>query len=230
MSSWNTSFAGDDVIVEFDYRAEDLKEAQRAHLKSLMLGRAGGRLKIARGIFGWVLFVALMVMLFIFLNRNSPKPATTQPTIDVSETLLDLVPWLLIFFFIWFVIFRILRGGVSKRQWNSTPAFQLHKRLVADDDHVAIDDVETSLTMKWSAIKKFSETANLFLLFIGDYNYYIVPRRAFTPLTEVEFRRLLAQKIQPQTKAFPVLQATPLPPLPMPPLPPAAPPPQNSRP
>lgn len=35
---------------------------------------------------------------------------TTQTTINMADVVLPLVPWVVVFVFVWFVVFRMLRG------------------------------------------------------------------------------------------------------------------------
>ena len=39
---------------------------------------------------------------------------TSQPSTNLTEALIALVPWLLIFVFIWFFVFRYLKGNIRK--------------------------------------------------------------------------------------------------------------------
>jgi len=39
---------------------------------------------------------------------------TSQPTATLMDFVLPLIPWLLIFAFIWFFVFRILRGNLQR--------------------------------------------------------------------------------------------------------------------
>jgi ATP-dependent Zn protease len=52
---------------------------------------------------------------------------TTQTTINVADFLLPLLPWILVFLFVWFIVFRTLRGQNShmsraQEHWRNVEA------------------------------------------------------------------------------------------------------------
>ncbi len=52
---------------------------------------------------------------------------TTQTTINVADFLLPLIPWVLVFIFVWFFVFRMLRGQNShmrraQEHWRAVEA------------------------------------------------------------------------------------------------------------
>ena len=108
--------------LEFTYTPEDLAEAAAG-------AAAGGGINPAkpsqtwRAIGGWLLFIALAVMLFMRLSFNSrPRPSTATPAVVQRENLLadvlvPLIPWLLVFGFIGYFIVRQLRRS-PKRVWG----------------------------------------------------------------------------------------------------------------
>jgi hypothetical protein len=81
-------------------------------------GNANG-LRFGRGLFGWVLFIGLAIMLFMLLNSRQAPPGTAGPVPRpvansyVHNILLPVLPWVLIFGFVWFFVFRqIRRSGI----------------------------------------------------------------------------------------------------------------------
>lgn len=190
--------------IEFEYTLEDYKEAQRAATKEQLHPR--GRV---REWIGWVVFIALTGALFILLNKTSkpavatPPPPPTPPDM-MRDLVIPLIPWLLFFGLIWFVVFRQLRGR-AKQAWEKQPYLQLRRTFEFTEDRVIMDDVQSRSEMRWTVFSKFVESRNLFLLYHGPYVFNMIPKRAFSGPAEVEaFRRLLQQKIQPGTGAFPV--------------------------
>src|SRR5437588_141970 len=89
-------------------------------------GRAGpgnGTLKFRNGLLGWLLFIGLAVMLVVLL-----------------QFVLPMVPWILIFGFIWFFVFRQLRGAGGA---NMLGTFGKSKAKITSKEHthVTFDDV-----------------------------------------------------------------------------------------
>ena len=119
------------IRVEFTYDLADYVEAQTQwNQGSKSSGRRAVLGGFGRGLFGWVLFIGLAIMLFMLLNsrpstggRPGPVPRPVANSY-VRNILLPVIPWLLIFGFIWFFVFRqIRRSGVyadSKTRPQST--------------------------------------------------------------------------------------------------------------
>src|SRR5689334_10445423 len=106
--------------ITMDEYTEVMRQLQTDVRKRAVSGRFG------RGIIGWVLFIGLAITLFILLKQRqvasgtvTPVPALSSP--DPVSFLLPALPWLLIFGFVWFFIFRQLRGAYRKA-FDSTPA------------------------------------------------------------------------------------------------------------
>src|SRR5688500_752925 len=94
--------------LEFTYTPEDLAEAAKGVAAT---PASGGARRYWRGILGWALFIGLALALFFLRSQATPPPAvTTAPRESLfARVLVPLVPWLLIFGFIWFFVFRQLR-------------------------------------------------------------------------------------------------------------------------
>ena len=207
-------------------------------LRVIGLGRKGARpveqfvrvtrlgpLQLLRGLFGWILFVTMAIVLYMLLQKSSaPSGPATAPAAATPDllfgVLVPLIPWLVLFASVWVILFTAARVQMPRRMWERNPALQLRQRLDANDDRLIIDNVQSRIEMKWAAVRSFLETPNLFMLYTAEYLFHMVPKRAFAGQGEAEFRELLRRGIQPPTQAFPVMQAVPVAPLPIPPLPP----------
>src|SRR5581483_4263807 len=180
----------------------------RPSRKPLRQGPGPGGMKFGRGVFGWVLFIGLAIMLFVLLRQqqvntadvswsdlkemmaagkvrtitiesdqllgeyNSAAPGTPtkfrtplQPTmVDsnllekltdnrgtaeikisnsqniVLQVILPFIPWLLIFGFVWFFIFRQLRNSAGAGGMLGNFGRSRHKITSKEHTNVTFDD------------------------------------------------------------------------------------------
>ena len=107
--------------LEFSYEFDEFAEAQQAYAGG---GAVRGKW---RNWIGWVLFGGLAVVLFLLMNQQRSGPRPTPPIVPptpaqnwVYNILLPVIPWLLIFGFIWFFVFRQLRrsGAFPRTESN----------------------------------------------------------------------------------------------------------------
>ena len=104
------------MVLEFTYTPEDLAEAQREHAAGAKTSQLMG-FRFKPGLFGWVIFVGLAVMIFLLMQNNRipqtapPPAAATRPAGggSLATILLPLVPWVIIFCVIWFIAYLQLR-------------------------------------------------------------------------------------------------------------------------
>jgi preprotein translocase subunit YajC len=191
----------------FLYASNDQAARARSATKS-------GRLRLVLTVF------ALLIIggSFLFLmTRRDAQDSPEQGNL-VSDFLLPFVPWLLIFLFVWFFVFRQLRGG-RRRMWDSQK--QLHQAQAMDvtDDGVTIVNSMTRLQQTWDAFEAVRETPNLFMLYTSSYSFHMVPKRAFASGMEIDaFRWVVRLRIAGRPgPAFPVvIPPTSMPPPPLP--------------
>jgi hypothetical protein len=307
-------------LLEFTYTYEDYAEANSAHM-AIATGRARGRPQVL----AWVVFIALVVMFFLLLNRRGPvsvgRPAvrlpgagaTTAPvarrtpvvpTLPARSILmfLPLLPPLAIFAVIaifvtrqlrrgravpqsvllpagggrpdpsrpswasytrrralawsfalgaivlalvlvlldngappdrgaadsslglvlkmapWFLVvaalLAIARSGLGvRRLWEGQAHLQRPKRLEVSDDGVVLSDAVSRSEQRWPAFSHAVETPNLFLLYLSNFSFQMVPKRGFASAAEAdEFREIVRRMILERPgPAFPVLPAATLP-------------------
>jgi hypothetical protein len=106
----------------------------------------------------------------------------------------------------YFVHGRTLRG-----LWNGQPALSRPTRAAITNEGIIFTDNLATHRYAWLAILAFQETTNLFLLYVSDYAFHIIPKRAFISIEATDdFRHILDVYIGSRPNAFPVL---PLPPL-----------------
>jgi preprotein translocase subunit YajC len=179
----------------FLYASNDEAElARRAATKSNVVGRVVMLLVIVGA------GCALLFVWFIRQERDA-NPGGGQ----VTDFLLPFVPWVLIFLFIWFFVFRALRG--SRRMWEGQAHLRHEKSLDADEAGVAMVDGVSRSEYRWDAFQSVRETPNLFVLYLSDFSMMMVPKRAFdAPASIDEFRELLRRQVADRpAPAFPVV-------------------------
>lgn len=186
---------------EYQITFEEYKEVNQAIMKDPF------KVTFGRGLVGWILFIGLAVGLFIFINRNAPppRPAPKLPRSSPWEILVPLLPWLLIFGFIWIFVFRQLRNRY-KQAFDSQSALHRRKRTEFDEEGiVAITPLSRSET-RWEAFDKYRETMNTFVLHHSDVSVEIIPKRAFKSAEDRDaFRSLLKRHVSHRESAFPVI-------------------------
>ena len=121
------------VRVEFTYEFDDFAEASKSWAApSKSGGKTGLFGKLNRNLLGWVLFIGLVVMLFLLMqNRQTapgarprvPPPAASNNLLSI---LLPVVPWLLIFSFIWYFAFRQIRAFPAGIVYMAPAMWQRH--------------------------------------------------------------------------------------------------------
>jgi YcxB-like protein len=197
--------------LEFTYTPEDLEELQSLSSKVKAPGAQRLIFGLARGFLGWVVFIGLAIGLFILSNwktRSTPAapvrvvPKPTNPW----EILLPMLPWVLIFGFIWFFLYRRLRG-YAKKQWLETPELQVRQQMEITDEGVTLATPTATTNWRWQAFSASIEGVNTILLRIsGNARLFVsIPKRAFNEAELQELRALLGAHVQPQTGAFPVI-------------------------
>ena len=206
--------------VEFIYTPEDIAAAAKAAAALPKSANAKNSFKFGRGVFGWLLFIGLAIMLFMVLNAGnqrsnnpsrgggSPAAAPSAPMTRydfLSDFVVPFVPWILIFFFIWFFVFRQLRK-YGFRTIADDPQFQQVQSLDVDADGVHLATPLAETRWKWANFSGMSETPELLFVHLRDRSVLVIPKRAFsTPQQLDEMRATIRANVSEHTGAFPVL-------------------------
>ena|SRR2546421_6544768 len=205
--------------MEFQLTFEEFGEAMRLARRGLIRDiRRRSRAERWIGIVVLIL-VLLFAMNVVDLVLVTPPGAGPKPSPPWQDALRPYVSFLVI---IWLTLLAALlhirrRTKLLDRiGWESRPQLQQVRTIDFADSGVTITDALSRTEYRWTIFRRIDETKNTLVLFVSDYSFEVLPKRALTPVAEGELRRLLAQQVQPQTAAFPVL---PVEPLPMPPLP-----------
>jgi hypothetical protein len=192
--------------IEFQYTLEDLQEARRIGTRN---GPSSTNFK--RGIFGWILFIGLALLMVFLLNQQKPAPASpvvapasSVPPKDLFTTLLiPMIPWLLLVLFLWVVIFRYRRGYGLKK----SPLLMKPISMEIDEHGIFSSDGPTHTRWEWGAFDKTVESPDRFFLRLnGSTNFIIIPKRALNgPVAMEQVQALLGRISQGPTGAFPVI-------------------------
>ena len=165
-----------------------------------------------RQVLVWVvgILIAIPVAAYIYAKQEPPAPASPASTPLVNpamDLLITFLPWILIGGFLFFFIRLRLKLNSPEAVMEKNPSLQLRRRMDADERGVIIDDGQAKIEMAWVAIRRFVESPNLFLLYLSNDSFHMIPKRAFDGSDGEAFRELLRANIQPMTRAFPVLPA-----------------------
>jgi hypothetical protein len=145
-----------------------------------------------------------------------PAPAAPEKPATLKEILLPFLPWAVVFFAIWTLLFRII-SGLPRRAWDGQPHLKLPHRIRFSEASVEVESPAMRTTYQWSAFMCFRETKNLFILQPSKLIFVMIPKRACAGGAEIEaLRRMLEERVpnaNPAALGFAVVSKTP-PPLP----------------
>jgi hypothetical protein len=161
--------------LRFFYTFKDYREANES------------RSRFNRILNAFYTFFALLLSLGFLLMLTGSLKVTEEP-----GSYLSYIPVLILAFF--FSPFG--RRLVLYWRWRQQPILHRELRYDINDDAVAITTDTSSSEMKWETFDRFAESKNLFLLFVGKFVFYMIPKRAFADASEVsEFRRLASTRV-----------------------------------
>jgi hypothetical protein len=185
---------------EFSYTLDDLRELRRVHRKS-GLGSSTAR---RRALIGWIVFIALAVLL-IFVLRSEPLPARATRTVAPPPPPADL--WSS--YFPWFIAACVLIvwAFMYRRLLTKNPALHKVQTLEILPDALTLASGPTSSRWEWPAFDQFAETpASFFVHVNGSNNWVLLPKRAIVPPnSESEIRGIFETNIRASVGAFPVV-------------------------
>jgi hypothetical protein len=104
---------------------------------------------------------------------------------------------------LWFILILIatLNFGASRRvkllrAFHDVPRFSENRTADITEQGIILIGAFSKVESAWTEFTKFVETANLFVLFVGDGMFYAIPRRAFGSVDEEgNFLGLLVEHI-----------------------------------
>jgi hypothetical protein len=187
---------------------EEYREAMRAARRRLiqeLRRRSRGRFLIGAVA---LILVSLLIGRFLDWLMPSPTPATKLPVQDALR------PYLFFFILVWTSVVALVflarqrTRHVDRIVWDGSPQLQQPRAVELDAGGMTITDIFSRTEYRWLIFRGFEETANVFVLFVSDYSFQVLPKRAFDGATAEELRRLLRAHAQPPIRAFPVLPPT----------------------
>jgi len=199
--------------LEFTYTAADLEEMAKAAAAHPDPSRpaATSAIGLPRKWAWWVVCVGALASFFlVFMERRAgtnrpPVPTPAPPAAGgVPGWLVSIAPWVLVFGFVWFFVFRQMRRMSPASVYERNPSMQQPKTLDITDERVRMSDPLAFTEWRWESFTGLVESANLLLLRQADNTFVMIPKRA-VPAEELDtFRADLAARM-PAPGAFPVL-------------------------
>ena len=152
----------------------------------------------------WIYLVVILVVIgFNVYNWSSNDTSTADELPKDGEVSTHLFGslWSWLFFIgiltaLWIFIFRRLRGTAMLKKEDRNLILG-ERTMIFDTDKVQVKAATAETTYQWNALKKWDQTAHLYLLYISSNAAIIVPKRAFeTALAAQEFEILLKTNIE----------------------------------
>ena len=196
--------------IEFFYNPDDFQELQRVLAQSEPSGQKVKRLV------GWVVFIGLAVVLFIYLNRSkslSAPPAPAPPAQHSTSGLVIFVVSMLVACSVLagllYLQFVLPRRQFGKMFLQANPEMQLAQTMEITDEGVSRITPSSHHSWRWDAFSRVLENQYVIVLQRGPIDYLVVPKRAVPPGELEALGVLLYAKIQSPTGAFPVTVTRP---------------------
>jgi hypothetical protein len=158
---------------------------------------------------GWVIFIGLAVVLFILMQGKAARNATAAPPgvdpLDPFPALKRLAPWIVVGLAIVVLTFYWSKGQL-RRIYDSHASLHRRTKLEASDAGLVFTDPVSRNELAWNAFVRFVETPTTIMVFEGDLESRIIPKRAFADEGQVAaFRELLKQNISGPVGGFEVM-------------------------
>jgi hypothetical protein len=139
---------------------------------------------------------------------------TAPPDQRVGDSSLGLVLKIAPWFLAVSAVLAVARSGLGvRRLWEGQQHLQRPKRLEVSEEGIVLSDAVSRSELRWPAFSHAVETPNLLLLYLSNFSFQMVPKRAFASAAEADdfreiVRRMIVERPGP---AFPVLPAATLP-------------------
>jgi len=202
------------IELEYSLSPDDYHAFLRAYSKvSKQMPAANQPYRFSRSMLGWVLILAISVMIFVVFHKEGPvrapavapaaPPAAGGPASSVWKNVL---PYIIVFVVIWFFFVRLRLGKGGVRQFfKQNPTLADPRRVVIADDGISIQTQTNTNTMAWTHFTFFAETKEFFLLFETNRSAHLLPKRSFpSPDAIASFRAFAQASVGNQPIGFPV--------------------------
>jgi hypothetical protein len=162
-------------VIKIVYRITE-QDFMEAH--DLFVANEKWTRRMSRRIMPWMGgFILLLSILILILRKD--------PLVSIPFGLMGAY-----FLYCGFALRRLFRKLYRKDQRYQ---HEIMADISEDGVHVVTPSADTQL--KWNAIVRFLESDRLFMFFYAEWNFSIVPKRAFAPGEIDPFRDLLRRKI-----------------------------------
>jgi hypothetical protein len=193
------------VRIEFDYTPNDLKEALR-----WQAAQKRRKMRFGRGLFGWLLFVTIAALVFVWLRV--PAPGSVPPPVSANsasansdwDVFFAVFPWVIVAVAVLaLILFRSARRHMMI--WKKYVHIRQTQTFVFDDDGVRAETVFYESLYRWPFFVRWGESRNLLLLVLpGDLQLFI-PKRALATEKDLEqLRQLFRAGVTEAAGGFPV--------------------------
>jgi hypothetical protein len=146
-----------------------------------------------------LIFLALMLLNGIVTTAMTGWTRTPTPVVEPAPQdgggLASLAPWVLIFLFIWFFVFRLMRS-MPRRHWDAQPHLALPHTMTVTDDGMRFQCAVATYDYRWSGMTKWREDDQIMLLYVSDVAFQMIPKRALSPEQLVQLREIVQRRVR----------------------------------
>lgn len=160
-----------ELSLNYRITQEDFVAAQRAHQRR----NASGKAQYAIGMFLMCMFIGMAIFSIIF---------TPRIWLNYTLPLVLAAAYLYLYFF------------AHRMAYRRNAALFSDIALDIADEGVHIVTPHSESTVPWSRYRSWIESDKVFLLYMGERTFNIIPKRVLTPETQGELRELLQQHLR----------------------------------
>jgi hypothetical protein len=182
------------IRLTFEYSGAEMARAARLMLK-------GSRHEKSRLV---IIVLAIAVLFTVTLARTkfsydstpTTAPAASAPDGNLLAFGIGMLPWLLVFFVVWFVLFRVLRRNKAKLYEQARIAGRQFTWEFRSDGITASSPYQRE-EVKWEFFVGLVETEEFFLLKSSDIAGRVIPKRVMNNAVEMDrLRAMLREHIK----------------------------------
>jgi len=117
------------------------------------------------------------------------------------QSWLTLAAWGMSMVSIWISVMWMLRN-IPRAEWKSNPFAQRPTTVAASESGLLFHQEDRKSDYTWNAFMNFRETAVIFLLYVGESSFVMIPKRAFATAADLDaFSQLLRGAVVPAVPA-----------------------------
>jgi YcxB-like protein len=132
---------------------------------------------------------------YLYFSSNSSTLNKEDSSASIAYSLLSWFFMCCLIGTVWVFIFGRL-ASAKRLKPEDRETLLGDREMTFDEDKLTTKNKTTESTFRWEAIKKWEQTAHLYLLFITDNSAFIVPKRIFeNEMEQAEFEQLIKRKL-----------------------------------